>query len=134
MTQSDYFELLGSPLHNTRWSWGSIRHDGTVFLRVWQDESRKHENSRYIRITNHEKFSNDQNNLGYQERVGHVELIRKGAKCIMIMCVADPDSLPQRVVKNFNSDEVFLGGKTIQLDGDTWIELGARVPFLTAKL
>lgn len=134
MTQSDFFELLGAPLHNTRWSWGSIRHDGTVFLRVWQDGFRKHEDQRYIRITKHEKFIDDPNNLGYQERIGHVELIRKGAKCIMVMCEADPDKLPQRIVKNFNSNEVFLGGKTIQLDGDTWIELGARVPFLTAKL
>ena len=38
MSISGLFTLLGAPLANNRWSWGSQRaSDGAVFLRVWQD-------------------------------------------------------------------------------------------------
>jgi hypothetical protein len=35
------FEKLGAPLKNTVWSWGGVRADGAIFLRVWEDEKRK---------------------------------------------------------------------------------------------
>jgi len=89
MSLSSLFNRLGAPLHNNRWSWGAVRaNDGSVFLRVWQDESKVINGKRFMRITANEYFqNNDPNNLGYQERLKHIQQIQTGAKSYMIVCV-----------------------------------------------
>ncbi len=37
MSITAMFENLGAPLANSRWSWGGVRQDGAVVLRVWQN-------------------------------------------------------------------------------------------------
>ena len=45
----------------------------------------------------------------------------------MVMCEAvDVHAVP-RAVKDFNGNEVFPGGRIVELDGDWWIELLPRV-------
>src|SRR5919199_6254969 len=129
MSQMNLFAMLGAPLANPRWSWGGIRSsDGAVFLRVWQDRTRKHDGSLFVQLTHTERFKDDPDNLGYQERLRHVERIRQGADCYMVMCEAlDVHAVPRKV-KDFNEEEVFRGGKVVELDGDWWIELNTRVP------
>ena len=74
------------------------------------------------------KHQDDPANLGHQERLKHVELVKQGAPCYMIMCEAvNVDTVP-RSVKDFNADEVFPGGKLVEINGDCWIELLQRVP------
>jgi hypothetical protein len=128
MSKKQFFETLGAPLANPRWSWGAVRSsDGAVFLRVWQDRIRRHDGSLFVRVTHEERFADDPDNLGYQERGRHVELIRAGAPCFLVMCEAvDVDATP-RAIKDFNKDEVFPGGRVVQLDGDWWVELLPRV-------
>ncbi|MCY1397506.1 hypothetical protein D9M71_125140 [compost metagenome] len=127
MTQTDLFKLLGAPLANSRWSWGGIRaEDGAVFLRVWQDRKRKHDGHWYMMVTHHEKYAGNEENLGYKERLDHVERIRKGAPCYMVMCCAEDESATPRKVKSFNSDEVFVGGYVVELNGDTCVEMVER--------
>jgi hypothetical protein len=128
MSQKDLFGRLRAPLANSRSSWGSVREDGTVFLRVWQDIVRKHYGSMYLQVTFVENCRNDSDNRGHLERLKHVELIKQGASCYMIMCRAvDVDAVP-RVVRDFNEDEVFRGGRLAEIDGDWWIELLQRFP------
>ena len=129
MSQTTLFAKLGAPLANPRWSWGAIRTtDGAVFLRVWQDRTRRHDGALFVQVTHAERFKDDPDNLGYQERLRHVERIREGAPCYMVMCEAvDVHAVP-RAVRDFNGDEVFPGGRIIELDGDWWIELRSRVP------
>jgi hypothetical protein len=128
MTQTQFFEWLGAPLHNVRWSWGAVRHDGVVFLRVWQDETALHEARRYMRVTKHTVFADDLANLGYQERLRHLGLVRGGARSYMIMCEPDPARLPAREILDYNREEVFEGGALIEIAGDSWLELKQRVP------
>jgi hypothetical protein len=46
----------------------------------------------------------------------------------MIMCQAiDVNAMP-REVKDFDPEQVFVGGKLLELDGDLWIELLPRIP------
>lgn len=103
MTQRDFFAMLGAPLSNFRWSWGSVRTDGTVFLRVWQDQLRRHDGLRFVRATNVQaaeewKEQNHRYKPGYPERLGQVALIRQGAPCYLVMCEAvDVDARPRRV-------------------------------------
>ena len=128
MSITRIFEKLGAPLANSRWSWGSIRPtDGAVFIRVWKDQQEKIENAYYMRVTHHEKFVGKENNLGYQERNEHVELIREGAPCFMLMCQAKEVTAVPRAIKCFNEKEIFKGGEVIEKEGDTWVKLGERL-------
>jgi hypothetical protein len=136
MSLSSLFKRLGAPLHNNRWSWGAIREkDGSVFLRVWQDESKAINGKRFMRITANEYFqNNDPNNLGYQERLKHIFQIQTGAKSYMVVCVAQDINAIPRAIVSFNSSEVFEGGELISADGDIWLEFGNRIPVHKVKV
>lgn len=129
MSQKELFKKLGAPLVNARWSWGAVREsDGAVLLRVWQDEIKKHNGRLFMRITANDYFqNNDPSNLGWQERLRHIDLIRNGIASYMIVCVAKDVSAIPREVQSFNKNEVFQGGQLIDADGDTWLELGERI-------
>ena len=127
---SDYFKRLGAPLVNTRWSWGAVREDGSVVLRVWQHDCKKINGIRYVHIT--EEASDDphknQGSAGYSERNDHVQLLKNGAEAYLVMCHAeDPDAKPRKI-KGFNSREVFVAGNLLETDGDTWLEIRGRIP------
>ena len=128
MSLTQHFEKLGAPLTNSRWSWGSVREsDGAVFLRVWQDQKIRIDGKSYMLVTHHAAYVGNESSLGYTERLGHVDLARKGSKVYMIICIVkDPDAIP-REIGSFIKDDVFLGGEIIDHEGDTWIEQAGRV-------
>lgn len=129
MTQTEMFKRLGAPLANSRWSWGAVRAgDNAVFLRVWQDRQTRQDGRLYFMVTHHEKYAGKEDNLGYQERLVHVDLIRAGAPCYMIMCLAKDVEAAPRKIKDFNRGEVFVGGKVMELGGDIWVEMVGRKP------
>lgn len=133
MNQTELFRKLGAPLANARRSWGSVRPDGAVFLRVWQDRKRKHDGSWYMQVTQQEEFGEEPADLGYRERLEHLSLVRAGAPCYMVMCLAKDTSAVPRQTQSFNKEEVFVGGTVLDLDGDTWIQLADRVSIRTAS-
>ncbi|OGQ59724.1 MAG: hypothetical protein A3J24_08735 [Deltaproteobacteria bacterium RIFCSPLOWO2_02_FULL_53_8] len=125
---TQFFTALGAPLRMVRQSWGAVRADGAVFLRVWQDRCEKHDGIRYVQLTHLEKYGGGSSNFGYTERRGHVDLIWEGAPCYLVMCLAkDPEASP-RDIKSFNGDTVFVGGVLNQFDGEWWIELAGKIP------
>lgn len=129
MSITGLFSKLDAPLVNSRWSWGSVRAtDGVVILRVWQDKKTRLNDHWYMMITHHDKHKGEINNLGYKERNKQVELVKSGAPCYMIMCQAVDIKAVPRKIKSFNKNDIFIGGKTIEKDGDTWIEMLDRVP------
>ncbi len=130
MAQSDYFKRLGAPLANVRWSWGAVRDDGSVVLRVWQDATRHQDGKLFVQLSHLEKYGDGRgsDNLGYSERLQHIELIRRGAKAYLVMCLAEDPTASPREIKSFNSKEVFVGGELRVIDGDSWLELANRVP------
>ena len=129
MPITDFFKRLHAPLANARWSWGSVREsDEIVFLRVWQDRKIKHDGRHFMMITHHEKFDGNKDNLGYKERNEHVELIRAGSKCFMVMCLVDDVDAAPRKIKSFNSKDIFIGGEILEINGNTWMELAGRIP------
>ncbi len=135
MSLTDFFESLGAPLANNRWSWGAIGKDGSVFLRVWQDGTARRNSKLLVQITHLEKYGDGRgrDNLGYAERLAHVDMIRKGAKTYLIMCLAKDPSVHDapREIKSFNSKDVFVGGPIHEVDGDSWLEIVDRVPVST---
>jgi hypothetical protein len=135
MKQKAFFEMLSAPLTNYRWSWGAVRtKDGAVFLRVWQDELAVQDGSQFARMTRHTAFIGRSNNCGYRERLKHVERIRGGAPCYLIKCEAMDLTESPRRVRRFNADRVFRGGRVVERDGDSWVEVLVGVPVGEVKL
>ena len=135
MSISSFFAQLGAPLQNTRWSWGAVRSvDGAVFLRVWQDRRVVENRIAMMMITHHEKYAEDPENLGYQERMKHVDLVRNGANCYLIMCEAEDVHAVPRKIKRYNDREVFVGGEIREMNGDTWVKIVDRLPASAVQL
>ena len=128
MSISSFFSNLGAPLNNIWWSWGAVREsDGAIFLRVWQDRKRVENGQSLMMLTQREKYTDESKNAGWKERLRHVDQIRAGAKCYLVMCRAkDVDASPRKIAR-WNDKEVFLGGALRDMDGDVWIEIVERV-------
>ena len=126
MSLTELFKKIDAPLANQRWSWGSKRSDGSIVLRGWQDRKEKIEGKWYMMIAHHEKYADNQDNLGYQERLSHIQAIKEGNKCYMVMCLAKNAKTSPRSIKSYNQKDIFIGGNTIEHNGDTYIELSNR--------
>ena len=128
MNQKAFFNRLGAPLANARWSWGAVRSgDGAVFLRVWKDRIRIHEGSEFAQVTFYSRFR-DRTTHGHRERIEQVGLIRDGSPCFMILCEAVDTTARPRRIKKFNAAEVFPGGRTMEFDGEWFVEMLPAVP------
>lgn len=124
---TQFFSALRAPLRMMRQSWGAVRVDGAVFLRVWQDRCEAHDGVRYVQLTHLEKYGGDSSNFGYNERCAHVEKVRAGAPCYLVMCLAKDTEVSPRDIRSFNRDVIFVGGALIQLNDEWWIELAGKV-------
>lgn len=120
ISRSKLFEKLGAPLTNIRWSWGAVSKSGRkVYLAVWEDEFRRIKGKKVVRLTN---YRTSADRLGYGERLEQIELIEKGFKSYGVLCtVKDPSESP-RSLKDFNREELLVGGKLIKNAGDWWLE------------
>ena len=93
-----------------------------MFLRVWQDQERRVDGKWYTRVTFSTAVVDDAANLGGQERLAHLQQIRGGAACYLVMCEAKDVTTTPRAIKSFNDRDVFVGGAVVEMDGDWWIE------------
>ena len=105
-----------------------------MFLRVWQDEQRKMEGVCFTQVTFRDFFQGNPSNLGYLERLKHVELVRDGAPSYMVMCLAKDVHANPREVASFDRNDVFVGGRLIEVDGNYWLERSARQPVSSVRL
>lgn len=128
MSLSDLFIRFGAPLANSRWSWGSTRPDGAVFLRVWTDEMITVEGRRYVRLINRQAYEGAADNLGYAERCAHVEMLANGAPGYAVLCRAAEPTAKSREIVSFDGQTVFRLGPVAVFDGDEWAEVVERVP------
>jgi putative restriction endonuclease len=129
MSKTTFFQRVGAPLVNARWSWGAQRgSDGTVFLCVWQDLKFIEDGRIHMLIERPAGPGDYAANPGHAERKRHIESVRSGAPCFLVMCTAaDPQTRPRKI-QFFNEDELFVGGLLVERDGDTWIQVVGRRP------
>ena len=122
MTMSEFFESVGAPLNNVRWSWGAIRpKDGAVFLRAWKDQLRKDAEGReWVMIGGP---SGDGSMHGWYEREEHLKAIESGARCLIVLCEAVDVSVNPRTVAVFDHRTVVVGGEIKREQGTTWIRV-----------
>lgn len=132
MSLSDMFERLGAPLANNRWSWGAIRPDGTVFVRVWSDETEQVDGARYVRLINRAAYQDVDDNLGFAERCAHVEMLANGADGYAIMCTAREPRARSREIVSYDRRSLIRLGPILTIDGDEWAAMAERVPLAAA--
>jgi hypothetical protein len=127
MSVTRFFEQLGAPLANPQWSWGAQRpSDGAVFMRVWQDEKLVEDGRLYFLVLGDSDRFSSSPRLGYRERLRHIEAVRAGAPCFLVMLIAADASASKRRVADFDCESVFVGGALVQKDGRLWIEVKGR--------
>jgi hypothetical protein len=128
MSPTELFNTLGAPLTNNRWSWGAVRQDGIVLLRVWDDEKMNLSDHKYVRITAYEYFRNKSGDLGWNERLKHLELIKDGAQAYMVICFAVDVNAAPRKISTYSKQMLWKAGKWIEHEGDVWLEIVSTVP------
>jgi len=128
MTQSEFFRSLGAPLRNSRWSWGAYRTDGSLVLRIWKDRIREFDGRSFAMLTHHSRYAHNQGNPGYKERNRHVEEIRGGTRCYMVICQVEDIAATPRQIRSFEQGSVYLGGNVLECEGDWWIEIAKPIP------
>ncbi len=133
MHLSELFRSLDAPLVNIRWSWGAIRSsDGAVFLRVWQDQTKRLSGHLWVQVTDSETFEGEAS-AGHEERLQHIDRIRGGARSYMIMCSATELGVIPRCIAMFNHLEIFVGGELKIMNGEWWLEAVRRLPLAAVR-
>ncbi len=131
MSISSFFAEIGAPFVNNRWSWGAVRDDGAVVLRVWQNEKVRTDDKHYYQLTHHSLYIDRQDDKGYQERLSHIRAILAGSPCYLVMCRAsNPDAIPRKI-ESFNTERVFEGGELMIVeDKEIYIEMVRPIPIV----
>ncbi|MGB7738752.1 MAG: hypothetical protein WBM03_06535 [Steroidobacteraceae bacterium] len=58
----------------------------------------------------------------------HIQRIREGSRCHLVMCEAKDIHAESRDIKAANERVVFIGGSLAKFDGEMWIERTGRKP------
>ena len=129
MSITEFFTRLGAPLRNAMWSCGSVRIDGTVFLRAWQDRTKAIDGVKCLMVSHSSKRAHV-GNVGYDEHQRHIELIHKGAPSFMVLCIAQDSTGRPRKIASYIRDRLFKCGRLFEGDdGNLYLENLGPVPF-----
>jgi putative restriction endonuclease len=123
MKATEFFEYLGAPLRNSRWSWGGMNSDGAVFLRTWSEQNERIDGVTCYLILDHERYQEGPKSPGYNERKRHVQQIVEGAKCYLVMCEAEDINASPRRIKAFDEENLLVGGVVHDEGEEVWIEV-----------
>jgi putative restriction endonuclease len=129
MSMSRFFGLLGAPLNNVMWSWGSQRSDGTVVLRQWETDVFIGDDGReYVVVAHNNQPAVGRGQNGWRERLRHIESMRSGARCLIVMLAAKDPSAPSKRIKTFDVHNVVVGGGLVTKNGMTCVPVADRRP------
>jgi hypothetical protein len=97
-------------------------------MRVWQDQTKLHAGKRYVRSVNHALYATDRDNRGYRERLRHLDAAKAATHvAFAVMCRAVDVSAQPRAIASYDARDVFALGAIVEIDGNDWGELAARV-------
>ncbi|WP_300661127.1 HNH endonuclease signature motif containing protein [Hydrogenophaga sp.] len=129
---SKFFESLGLPFRNIRWSWGA-RHDDVLLLRTWDDEYQGRQKT--VTVLREPARYQQSESYGLDERIMHLQALWKGelAGYTVIATVKDRVSHP-REIKEYRDDVVFsIKRIAVTEEGAIIVELGEAVPIASLK-
>lgn len=119
MTITEYFASLGAPLKNMNWSWGAVADGsnpvvpaGTVILRTWTHCAYPFRGKTYYHIFSPWSTASH----GQPERERHVELIKQGAKCMLIVIEGDGTEIKRYHTKLHRTGELLVGGVDVYIE------------------
>jgi len=81
----------------------------------------------YVRLAHHSRYAENPENLGYRERLRHLDTVRDSHSGYVVMCKANDPLAKPRAIDTFNEREVFQIGKIVEFDGDEWGEIVGRI-------
>jgi hypothetical protein len=111
-----FFEELGAPVVNRRWSWGGVNEARRrVFLRVWADDERTEGPFTRYAVFGPWLFPNKPSH-GYAERKRHIDLIRSGYEAFAIICSRDAPG--EGAIRSFESQKVLRLGELVEEGND----------------
>ena len=124
---SAFFENLGFPLKNDRWSWGASNGDG-ILLRTWLDdyESAK----RRVKVLGWEPRVGTRESSGLNERIQHLRTLWEGGvpAYTVIATAVDAETEWARKIKEFRPDAIFPIERLELDEGAVFAVLGKPVP------
>ncbi len=122
---SAFFDRLGFPLHNTRWSWGA-RSDLGVLLTTWADDL--DESGRYVRVLGWR--SKGRPSSGLSERIDHLRTLWSGglAGYAVVATAKDTKAQPRKIALYDAGNVRAIVSLVERTDGSIWAELGEEVP------
>lgn len=102
---SKFFESLGCPLKNQRWSWGA-RSGHTLILRTWSDEYSVAAKSVVV-LRSPDGYKSAES-YGLDERIGHAQALWNGGLAgYTVIANAKSATEHPRKISNFRDDAVF---------------------------
>ena len=127
MSISEFFKSrLGVKLKNTRWSWGASNPDTKqVFLRVWDDDFKRIDGLKHIRILGTDWGGSSQ---GYPERKRHIEELRKGSEGYGVICTPRDIEDDRRLIKTFNQEVLLRFGQIKHVGKNVFAPVVDRIP------
>jgi hypothetical protein len=138
LSLTEFFKVkLNAPMLNNRWSWGSIKSDGSaVILSVWQDEIKRDDpkdplSPTWVDLLWDEVHWNEVNggSLARDERIKHITLIKSGIPGFGLIKVARDIKAVPREMKEFNSDYLptLRNNFRITSSGVLQVEIGEKL-------
>ena len=122
---SRFFERLGFPLKNARWSWGAASQSG-ILLRAWDDET----NAARSKVRLLRGPGRRAGRPGDTERVSHLHSLWLG-ECpgfVVFAKASDITAIP-RGIGSFDSEYIYpIRALVSEPDGSIWGELGSPIP------
>jgi hypothetical protein len=102
-------------------------------LRVWLDGTKKLSEfgARYYSWVS--RADDKDRSLGAAERRQHVELIRSGYRALMVMCIAEDDEANVRTIREWDANDLRLGGRLVEHEGEILLENIGRISYFEAK-
>lgn len=103
---TQFFERLGLPLKNKRWSWGAVR-DDVILLRTWEHEHSGRQ-KRVVVLQRPEAYLG-RDSYGLDERIRHLKQLWGGSSSgyTVIAKAKDPHAHPRKIAA-FRDDAVFV--------------------------
>jgi hypothetical protein len=118
---SKFFEELGFPLRNIRWSWGA-RSGQAVLLRTWADEFSAKE--RAVVVLREAAGYQANESYGLDERINHVKAIWEGnIAAYTVIATAKHEKLFPREIKEYRDDKVFAIRGLVERDDGSIVAL-----------
>lgn len=131
-----FFEDLSAPMRNYRTSWGAVRSDGVVFLRGWEDQIYHEPEGELISVDGLEyEVQEKKTKAGRTERRKHLDLVRGGATCYVVVARAVDVEANPRVTESFNDRELLVADRVIDKPGvGAFLRISGRVTPMSVRL